>query len=111
MLSRTTQTHRADLGLESPSYGHSSSIRVSFVSIRGDGIHAIESRLEKVESRNRSVSRLRLFVCIRGDKNIHGTQTAFGASRETISQAPHPRTPVRGSPDRTPKIEYHPPKT
>ena len=33
----------------------------------------------------------------------------FAASRETISQTPHPRTPVRGSPDRTPNTEHRKP--
>ena len=75
-----------DLGLESPSYSNSCPFVVQ-------------------------IAPLRLSVSIRvhpwrRKRPGHATCTrVFASSRESINQDPHPRTPVRGSPDRKPKTE------
>ena len=75
-----------DLGLESPSYAHSCPFVVQIAPLR----LSVSIRVHPWRKKHPGHT-----TCLR----------VFASSREAINQAPHPRTPVRGSPDRTPNTE------
>ncbi len=78
-----------DLGLESPSYSNS----CPFV-------------VQNAPQQPLAIIRVNPCSSVAKKRPWHATCTrVFASSRESINQDMHPRTPVRGSPDRTPKTE------